>query len=48
VEPFVVEPEVFERALDQYGLVVTGRITPEEFTNDSSLIISLKHELRKV
>ncbi len=48
VEPFVGEPEVFERALDQYGLVVTGRITPEEFTNDSSLIISLKHELGKV
>jgi hypothetical protein len=46
VEPFVGESEVFERALDQYGRVIAGQITPEEFTNDSFLIISLKHELR--
>ena len=46
VEPFNGDPEVFERALDQYGLVITGRITPEEFTNDPNLVMSLKHELR--
>lgn len=46
VEPFIGEPEIFQRALDQYGLVVLGRITPEEFTNDPLLVFSLKHELR--
>jgi len=46
VEPFIGEPEIFQRALDQYGLVVTGQITPEEFTSDPLLVVSLKHELR--
>jgi len=46
IEPIIGAPEVFERTLDEYGLVITGRITPEEFTNDPYLVMSLKHELR--
>ncbi len=46
VEPLTGNSEVFERALDEYGLVLTGQITPDEFTNDPFLAINLKHELR--
>ncbi len=46
IEPLIGKPEVFERALDEYGLVLTGKLTPEEFANDPILAINLKHELR--
>ncbi len=46
VEPLNGRVEVFERALDEYGLVLTGQITPEQFTDDSFLAMNLKHELR--
>ena len=46
VEPLTGKAEVFERALDEYGLVLTGQITPDEFTKDKFLAINLKHELR--
>ncbi|MBW1796215.1 MAG: sigma-54-dependent Fis family transcriptional regulator [Deltaproteobacteria bacterium] len=46
VEPLTGKAEVFERALDEYGLVLTGQITPDEFTKDQFLAINLKHELR--
>jgi len=38
--------EVIEKTLMDYGLVITGRMTPEEFTDDRNLIIELKSELR--
>jgi hypothetical protein len=40
------EPEVIEEALDEYGLVVTGRKAPKDVTDDPDLIISLRNELR--
>nr|WP_231714648.1 pentapeptide repeat-containing protein [Desulfonema ishimotonii] len=40
------EREIIEKALDEYGLVVTGQKTPEEFTDDKVLIIGLRSELR--
>ena len=46
VEPLIGKAEVIERALDEYGLLLTGQITPEEFTEDHFLAINLKHELR--
>lgn len=46
VEPVIGESAIFERALDEYGLVLTRQITIEEFTNDPFLTISLKNELR--
>jgi uncharacterized protein YjbI with pentapeptide repeats len=45
VEPEIGEPEIFERALDEYGAVVTGRILPEEYTDDKALQIELRQEL---
>ncbi|NJL59486.1 MAG: hypothetical protein HC887_07445 [Desulfobacteraceae bacterium] len=38
--------ETIERALDEYGLVVSGKIAPEEFTDDRVLLIELKSKLR--
>lgn len=46
VEPVIGEPAVFEQALNEYGLVLTGQIPPEQFTQDSLLAMSLKHEMR--
>ena len=46
VEPVIGEPEVFEKALNAYGLALTGQITPEQFTKDAFLVMSLKHEIR--
>jgi hypothetical protein len=46
VEPVIGEPEIFEQALNEYGLVLTGQITPEQFAQDSLLVMSLKHEMR--
>jgi len=38
--------EKIEKILDDYGLVITGKMSPEEFTNDKILIIELRSELR--
>ncbi len=46
IYPLKGNPEVFEKALNEYGLVVTGKISPEEYTDDKLLLIDLKHELR--
>ncbi len=46
IDPVVGEREIIEKALDEYGLVVTGNMMPEEFTNDRLLLIELKSELR--
>lgn len=46
VEPLTGEREVVERALNEYGLVVTGQLAPDEYTDDKFLAITLKHELR--
>ena len=37
--------EIIERALDDYGLVVTGKMALEEYTDDRILILELKNEL---
>jgi hypothetical protein len=46
VEPIEGDPEIFEKALNEYGLVVTGKLTPEEYTDNRDLILELKTELR--
>ena len=46
IEPLNGKVEVIERALDEYGLVVTGRIKPEQYTDDPFLLMELKNELR--
>ena len=46
IEPESGEVEVIERALDEYGLVIRGIITPEEFADDPLFAIELKSELR--
>lgn len=46
VDPGNGTPEIIERALDDYGLVVSGKIAPEEFTDDRLLMIELKGKLR--
>jgi len=46
VEPLTGDPKVFERALDEYGLVIAGKVTLEDFTDDPFLLLSLRHELR--
>ena len=38
--------EIFEHTLDEYGLVITGKMQPEEFSNDPFLVMELKNELR--
>ncbi len=38
--------DVIEKTLNEYGLVITGKMSPEEFTDDRNLIIELKSELR--
>lgn len=46
VEPLVGKREVFESALDEFGLLLTGKMTPDSFTNDPFLANNLKLELR--
>ncbi len=46
IDPLEGDREVIEKALDDYGLVVTGEMKPEEFTDDKLLVIELKSELR--
>jgi uncharacterized protein YjbI with pentapeptide repeats len=38
--------EIIEKTLGDYGLVITGQMAPEEFTDDRLLLIELKSELR--
>lgn len=38
--------EIIEQTLDDYGLVITGQMPPEEFTSDRLLLIELRSELR--
>ncbi|MDM8552421.1 pentapeptide repeat-containing protein [Desulfobacterales bacterium HSG2] len=47
VDPVEGDREVIEKELDEYGLVITGKMTPEEYVdNDPLLLIELKSELR--
>jgi DNA-binding response OmpR family regulator len=46
IDPLEGKPEVIEQALDEYGLLVVGQISPEAFTDDKLLIIDLKNQLR--
>jgi uncharacterized protein YjbI with pentapeptide repeats len=39
------EPEVVEKALNEYGLVITGRTEPEDVIDDPLLIVSMKNEI---
>lgn len=40
------ETETVEKALQEYQLVITGKRTPEEVTDNEKLILELKNELR--
>ena len=40
------DPEIFEQALDEYTLVVTGKVLPEEYSSDPKFVMELKSELR--
>jgi len=40
------EREIIEKTLNDYGLVITGQMSPEQFTDDKHQIIELKSELR--
>ncbi len=46
IDPADGDREVLEKELDRYGLVITGKMAPEEFTDDRLLIHDLKNELR--
>jgi len=46
IDPVQGEREEIERELDKYGLVVTGKMTPEEYApNDPLLVIELESQL---
>jgi hypothetical protein len=42
------EKERIERELDKYGLVVTGRLAPEEFIDDPTEVLALRQKLELV
>lgn len=44
IDPDEGEAETIERALDEYGLLVTGKIRLEEYTNDPFLMMELKNQ----
>lgn len=46
IDPIDGDREVLEKALVDYGLVVTGKISPEKYTDDKILILELKTNLR--
>ncbi|MCP4351776.1 MAG: toll/interleukin-1 receptor domain-containing protein [Desulfobacterales bacterium] len=46
IDPVEGDREIIEKALDEYGLVVTGKMPPEEYTDDRLLIVELKSQLR--
>lgn len=45
IDPADGEREIIEKALNDFGLVITGKMTPEEFTNDKLLILELKSQI---
>ncbi|MDM8552422.1 pentapeptide repeat-containing protein [Desulfobacterales bacterium HSG2] len=46
IDPVEGDREVIENELDEYGLVITGRMTPEEYAdNDPLLLVELKSQL---
>ena len=45
VAPFKGDAELIEKALDDYSLVVAGKLSPEEFTDDPNLNLELKQEI---
>jgi len=46
VDPLEGDREVIEKVLNEYGMVVTGKMSPDEFTDDPIQAIELKNELR--
>jgi uncharacterized protein YjbI with pentapeptide repeats len=46
VDPVEGEKQVIEKALDEFGLVISGRMSLEEFTDDPFLAIEFKQELK--
>ena len=46
IEPPRGKSEAVERTLDDYGLVVTGEMRPEEFYTDQLQVMELKNQLR--
>ncbi|GBC62947.1 hypothetical protein DENIS_3931 [Desulfonema ishimotonii] len=45
IDPGDGNKEVIEEALNKYKLVLTGKMTPEEFTDDKLLVMDLKNQL---
>ena len=45
IDPIEGEPEVIERALDEYGLVITGQLPIEAYTDDKLIAFELRQEL---
>ncbi len=44
IDPLEGDREVIEKTLDEYGLVVTGKMTPEEFPQDEIFIVPVRLE----
>ena len=40
------DKEIIEKTLNDYGLVITGNMKPEEFMDNNLNILELKNELR--
>ncbi len=45
IDPVEGDREIIEKALDEYGLVVTGKMLPDEYTDDRLLKIELESKL---
>jgi hypothetical protein len=45
IDPADGDREVIEKELHEYGLVVTGKMSPEEFTDDKLLCMDLQNQL---
>ncbi|CAB1061424.1 hypothetical protein D1BOALGB6SA_6197 [Olavius sp. associated proteobacterium Delta 1] len=46
IEPLEGDREIIEKALDEYGLLITGQRDLENYTNNKLLLLELKQELR--
>lgn len=46
IEPINGQKEIIEKTLREYGMVISGRMSPEEFTDDRMMLIELRAELR--
>lgn len=46
IDPIEGDKEIIEQALDDYGLVITGQLPPDEFTDNRQLLTELKYELK--